>query len=430
MDETRARLLDEALDGPADLVLSDMAANTVGHTQTDHLRTMGLVEAAAEFAVDVLRARRRLCRQGASRAAPTTSLLALLKRHFATRQARQAAGEPQGFVRMVCDRAGVQGAGRKGIAPFQRVGATAIITLAVMWLPLQMLQSCNGFVTVYVTVLELLIMRQIAALPYTMDESGSMRILLITSRETRRWVIPKGNRIKGLAAHRAAEHEAFEEAGIAGIACPAPLGSYRYRKHRRDGTARTATVDVFPLAVTGQSADWPEREERDQRWFSVPDAANAVDEPDLKSMIAAFREPPEEPGAFTRAILWLRLQGGERIPMLRWFQALMPKQGRFFEQFEDHAATLVAGADALARLLQGGPDMADHCREIFDREHEADDIIREVLQDVRRTFVTPFDRSAITGLIGSMDDAIDQMNQTAKATSFTKSPNSSRRCGT
>ena len=101
--------------------------------------------------------------------------------------------------------------------------------------------------------------------------------------------------------------------------------------------------------------------------------------------------------------------------MLRWFHALMPKQGRFFEQFEDHATTLVAGADALARLLKGGPDMGAHIQEISTREHEADDIIREVLQDVRRIFVTPFDRSAITGLIGVMDDAIDQMNQTAKA---------------
>ena len=101
--------------------------------------------------------------------------------------------------------------------------------------------------------------------------------------------------------------------------------------------------------------------------------------------------------------------------MLRWFHALMPKQGRFFEQFEDHATTLVAGADALARLLKGGPDMAEHIKTISDQEHEADDIIREVLQDVRRIFVTPFDRSAITGLIGVMDDAIDQMNQTAKA---------------
>ena len=67
-------------------------------------------------------------------------------------------------------------------------------------------------------------MRQIAALPYSTGPDGSMRILLITSRDTRRWVIPKGNRIKGMAGHRAAELEAYEEAGIHGIACPAPLG--------------------------------------------------------------------------------------------------------------------------------------------------------------------------------------------------------------
>ncbi|MBC7985752.1 MAG: DUF47 family protein [Sphingomonadaceae bacterium] len=258
-------------------------------------------------------------------------------------------------------------------------------------------------------------MRQIAALPYETDEAGAMRILLITSRDTRRWVIPKGNPIRGLAAHRAAEQEAFEEAGIRGIACPSSLGRYSYPKRRADGSARIATVDVFPLAVTGQAEDWPEQGERDVRWFSVEDAASAVDEPDLKSIIAAFREPPTAPRLGARFILWLRSQGG-RIPMLRWFQALMPKQGRFFEQFEEHAATLVAGADALAQLLQGGPGMAEHRQTIFDREHEADDIIRDVLQDVRRTLITPFDRSAITDLIGSMDDAIDQMNQTAKAT--------------
>jgi len=99
--------------------------------------------------------------------------------------------------------------------------------------------------------------------------------------------------------------------------------------------------------------------------------------------------------------------------MVAWFQALMPKQGRFFEQFEAHAATLVAGADALQRLFAGGDSIAQHIAEIVDREHEADDITRSVLQDVRRVFVTPFDRSAITDLIGVMDDSIDQMNQTA-----------------
>ena len=99
--------------------------------------------------------------------------------------------------------------------------------------------------------------------------------------------------------------------------------------------------------------------------------------------------------------------------MVAWFQALMPKQGRFFEQFEAHAATLVAGADALQKLFSGDGAIAQHIAEIVDREHEADDITRDVLQDVRRVFVTPFDRSAITDLIGVMDDSIDQMNQTA-----------------
>jgi predicted phosphate transport protein (TIGR00153 family) len=99
--------------------------------------------------------------------------------------------------------------------------------------------------------------------------------------------------------------------------------------------------------------------------------------------------------------------------MVAWFQALMPKQGRFFDQFEAHAATLVAGADALQKLFSGDGEIAAHIATIVDREHDADDITREVLQDVRRVFVTPFDRSAITDLIGVMDDSIDQMNQTA-----------------
>lgn len=101
--------------------------------------------------------------------------------------------------------------------------------------------------------------------------------------------------------------------------------------------------------------------------------------------------------------------------MLGWFQALMPKQGRFHELFEAHAATLVAGADALSRLLRGEGAVSAQVGEIVRREHEADDITRDVLQDVRRVFVTPFDRSAIADLIGAMDDAIDQMNQSAKA---------------
>lgn len=101
--------------------------------------------------------------------------------------------------------------------------------------------------------------------------------------------------------------------------------------------------------------------------------------------------------------------------MFAWFQKLLPKTGRFFEQFEAHAVTLVTASEALTKLLKGGPDMPTHIKTIIDEEHKADDIIREVLQDVRRIFLTPFDRGAITSLIGVMDDAIDEMQSTSIA---------------
>jgi hypothetical protein len=104
--------------------------------------------------------------------------------------------------------------------------------------------------------------------------------------------------------------------------------------------------------------------------------------------------------------------------MFHWFQNLLPRQGNFFELFEAHGQTLIAGSNALARLLQGGPGMADHVREIAEREHDADAITREVLVTVRRTFLTPFDRGAITSLISAMDDSIDQMHQTSNAISL------------
>src|SRR5579862_7197520 len=100
--------------------------------------------------------------------------------------------------------------------------------------------------------------------------------------------------------------------------------------------------------------------------------------------------------------------------MLGWFQALMPKEGRFFTLFEKHAAIVVSGAEALRGLLQGGNTIDSYCQQIFRREAEADDVTREVLVAVRRTFITPFDRTDIHDLVSSMDDAIDQMNKTAK----------------
>jgi predicted phosphate transport protein (TIGR00153 family) len=100
--------------------------------------------------------------------------------------------------------------------------------------------------------------------------------------------------------------------------------------------------------------------------------------------------------------------------MLGWFRALMPKEERFFMLFAHHAQVTLAGAEALRALLSGGDDVVRHCNEISARELEADEITREVLTALRRTFITPLDRGDIKDLITSMDDAIDQMNKTAK----------------
>src|SRR5829696_1980675 len=101
--------------------------------------------------------------------------------------------------------------------------------------------------------------------------------------------------------------------------------------------------------------------------------------------------------------------------MLGWFRALMPNEDRFFELFERHANLLVAGAEGLRAALQGGPDFDRHVATVMDRENDADAVTREVLEAVRRFFITPFDRGDIRDLITSMDDAIDEMRKTLKA---------------
>jgi predicted phosphate transport protein (TIGR00153 family) len=101
--------------------------------------------------------------------------------------------------------------------------------------------------------------------------------------------------------------------------------------------------------------------------------------------------------------------------MFAWFQRLLPQKGDFFGMFEAHAATLVGAAEALQQLANNGVSTHELLQAIQDREHEADDVIRQVLRAVRKTFLTPFDRGAITSLIGSMDDAIDEMLAAARA---------------
>src|SRR5712691_1843737 len=101
--------------------------------------------------------------------------------------------------------------------------------------------------------------------------------------------------------------------------------------------------------------------------------------------------------------------------MMRWFHALMPKEEKFFDLFARHSQAVLAGAEALRAMLEGGEAIARNYKIVMDREQDADDVTREVLIAVRRSFITPFDRGNIRELITSMDNSIDQMQKTAKS---------------
>jgi predicted phosphate transport protein (TIGR00153 family) len=99
--------------------------------------------------------------------------------------------------------------------------------------------------------------------------------------------------------------------------------------------------------------------------------------------------------------------------MLGWFRKLLPREDRFFDLFDRHARTVVSAAEALERLL-AGEDVTGNCDRIVELEKEADAIAAEVMLAVRRSFITPFDRTDIQDLIQSMDDAVDMMNKTVR----------------
>jgi uncharacterized protein len=101
--------------------------------------------------------------------------------------------------------------------------------------------------------------------------------------------------------------------------------------------------------------------------------------------------------------------------VLHWFQALLPKDDRFFDLFAAHSHAIVAGAYDLRAVLEGGDAVPHFCRLVVEREHEADGVTRDILFAVGRSFITPFDRGAIKDLITAMDNTIDQMERTAKA---------------
>jgi 8-oxo-dGTP pyrophosphatase MutT (NUDIX family) len=128
---------------------------------------------------------------------------------------------------------------------------------------------------------------QYACLPWRLD-SGRLEVMLITSRGTGRWVLPKGWPMIGVSGVESAVQEALEEAGVVGEASGA-IGRYSYDKVLKDGSVRALEVEVYPLAVSEELADWKESSERVRLWFAPDEAAAQVAEYELGELIAGFR---------------------------------------------------------------------------------------------------------------------------------------------
>jgi 8-oxo-dGTP pyrophosphatase MutT (NUDIX family) len=131
---------------------------------------------------------------------------------------------------------------------------------------------------------------QCAALPLALI-GGELMVMLVTSRTTRRWILPKGWIKPGMAPHDAAAREAFEKAGLAGTVDPEPIGSYSYAKVTDGGREVKCKVRVFRMRVERQEADWPERTQRDTRWFTLAGAALAADDGKLVTLLLRLAAP-------------------------------------------------------------------------------------------------------------------------------------------
>lgn len=130
---------------------------------------------------------------------------------------------------------------------------------------------------------------QYAALPWRVGVNGQVEILLISSRETRRWVIPKGWPMKRIKSPDCAAREAFEEAGVEGDVRRKKSGVFHYEKRLSSGRLQPVRVTVFALQVRREVEDFPEKGQRDRIWTTPFEASVLVDEPELKQLIAGFR---------------------------------------------------------------------------------------------------------------------------------------------
>ena len=132
------------------------------------------------------------------------------------------------------------------------------------------------------------LLAQVAALPYRMT-SGDLEVLLITSRDSGRWLIPKGWGMKKHTPSEAAAVEAFEEAGLRGSIAKKPVGAYTYTKTLKSGLNVLCRVDVYPMAVKRQAKKYKEKGQRLLQWLPPVEAAEYVAEPELAALIAALK---------------------------------------------------------------------------------------------------------------------------------------------
>lgn len=133
---------------------------------------------------------------------------------------------------------------------------------------------------------------QVAALPYVVM-GGEPRVLLVTSRRRRRWIIPKGWPEADVPLADTAAREALEEAGVIGAPGSTALGDYVYEKRMPEGYDVPCAVQVFPLLVEQHRLDWKERGQREIRWFALDAAAERVDDDGLARLLRAITDAPD-----------------------------------------------------------------------------------------------------------------------------------------
>ncbi|PBB26111.1 NUDIX hydrolase [Mesorhizobium sp. WSM4312] len=136
--------------------------------------------------------------------------------------------------------------------------------------------------------------RQVAAIPFRLTADGSFEVMLVTSRTTRRFIVPKGWPMKGKNGRKAATIEAMEEAGVLGKTLKQPAGTYSYWKRLANRFVHVDVI-VYLLEVTEELANWQEAKRRQRAWLTPADAAMLIDEPDLSTLVKTLTLPQPTP---------------------------------------------------------------------------------------------------------------------------------------